>query len=394
MDTTDAPQIIEHIRQQINYTPYDVKWVPCSNRLVCMGIQPNSKGALQVYQLNKGALELVTDCANVPHGVKCGTFGASSLEQRHLATGDHAGKLNVYDLEYAGSDPKAVNKSTATVFSQQAHTSIINSIDGCGGGSHSNGGFGAAEIVTGGRDGCVRLWDVRVPEPILALEPNQATAVSTVNTLQKPGAPVNAPTPRDCWTVAFGNAYNDEERCIVAGYDNGDVKLFDLRTNTMRYETNIGNGVTGLEFDRRDIEMNKLVVTTLESRIRVFDMRTQHPTGGFTSLVEKAHKATVWCARHLPQNRDICMTGGGNGGINIYKYHYPPSRTRTVTTGPGEPDGAPMGVMGNLELLNSKVITTQPIVNMDWNVDKEGLCVMGCLDQTLRVFIVTKLNKY
>ena len=27
--------------------------------------------------------------------------------------------------------------------------------------------------------------------------------------------------------------------------------------------------------------MNKLVVTTLESRIRVFDMRTQHPTGKY-----------------------------------------------------------------------------------------------------------------
>ena len=36
---------------------------------------------------------------------------------------------------------------------------------------------------------------------------------------------------RDCWCVAFGNSYNDEERCVLAGYDNGDVKMFDLRTN-------------------------------------------------------------------------------------------------------------------------------------------------------------------
>jgi hypothetical protein len=47
---------------------------------------------------------------------------------------------------------------------------------------------------------------------VLALEPGE-------------GQPV-----RDCWTVAFGNSFNDEERCIAAGYDNGDVKLFDLRT--------------------------------------------------------------------------------------------------------------------------------------------------------------------
>lgn len=31
--------------------------------------------------------------------------------------------------------------------------------------------------------------------------------------------------------MAFGNSYNDEERCVLAGYDNGDVKLFDLRMN-------------------------------------------------------------------------------------------------------------------------------------------------------------------
>ena len=102
--------------------------------------------------------------------------------------------------------------------------------------------------------------------------------------------------------------------------------------------------------------MNKMAVTTLESKFRVFDMRTQHPTNGFACLSEKvgkcsallifrkrmqtfdsfkhsehlvffrlflfplwqAHKATVWCARHLPQNRDLFMTGGGNGGYVSY----------------------------------------------------------------------------
>jgi hypothetical protein len=39
---------------------------------------------------------------------------------------------------------------------------------------------------------------------------------------------------RDCWSVAFGNSFNDEERCVLAGYDNGDVKLFDLRMNQVR----------------------------------------------------------------------------------------------------------------------------------------------------------------
>ena len=42
-----------------------------------------------------------------------------------------------------------------------------------------------------------------------------------------------------------------------------------------------------LEFDRKDIEMNKLVVAGLESKFHVFDMRTQHPKKGFASVTEK-----------------------------------------------------------------------------------------------------------
>lgn len=47
---------------------------------------------------------------------------------------------------------------------------------------------------------------------------------------------------------------------MAAGYDNGDVKLVDLRTQTLRWETNVKNGVTGLDFDRNDIEMNKVML--------------------------------------------------------------------------------------------------------------------------------------
>ena len=61
----------------------------------------------------------------------------------------------------------------------------------------------------------------------------------------------------------------------------------------MRYETNVANGVTGLKFDRKDIEMNKLGVTTLESKFRVFDMRTQHPGGLFLPEREGAQSNRV-----------------------------------------------------------------------------------------------------
>jgi len=55
--------------------------------------------------------------------------------------------------------------------------------------------------------------------------------------------PAEGETKRDCWAVCFGNAYTSNERVVCAGYDNGDVKLFDLRTMSIRWETNIKNGV-------------------------------------------------------------------------------------------------------------------------------------------------------
>lgn len=327
--------------------------IPCKRSAA--GITSKAKGMMQIYELKGGKMSVV-DEREQPAGLKCASFGASSLEQRSVATGDFRGSLAIYNLE----------RLDAPTFSVNGHEQIINSIDGIGGLGGIGGG--APELATASRDGKVRVWDPRVNEHVVSLEPQEES--------------------RDCWSVAFGNSF-DSDRIVAAGYDNGDVKLFDLRTNTMRWETNANNGVTCLEFDRPDIEMNKLCVTTLESKFRVFDVRTQHQEQGFAHVAVKAHKATVWIARHLPQNRDIWMTGGGNGGLNLYTYHYPKKRTAMH-----KETNTPIGVAGQVELLNSRVISTQPIVAFDWSPDKEGLAVLACLDQTIRVNICTKLDQY
>jgi len=44
--------------------------------------------------------------------------------------------------------------------------------------------------------------------------------------------------------VCAGHAYNVHDRCVASGYDNGDIKLFDLRSMALRWETNVKNGVS------------------------------------------------------------------------------------------------------------------------------------------------------
>lgn len=358
MDVSSSPQLIEHISHSVPFTPFDIHWVPCSAKVVTVGNYARGSGAIQVHELSgpsASSLSLVQN-QDTQHGIKCSTFGASLFENRHLSTGNYNGDLIIYDLEQLS---KPVYKVSS------AHSSLINSIDGCGG---LNVGSGSPEIVTGSRDGCVRVWDVRQETPVASLEP----------------APGQA--SRDCWAVAFGNSYNDSERCVVSGYDNGDIKLLCLRTNRLLWQTNVSNGVVGLQFDRKDIPMNKLVVTTLESKFRVYDMKTLHPELGYSWLSEKAHNSTVWLSRHLPQNRDVWATTGGNGSVNLWKYSYPSQRSLK------DEKGVDRGVMGTVEMLNTKKISDQPIVAWDWNGEKTGLACAACLDQTIKVVIVTKLN--
>jgi len=144
----------------------------------------------------------------------------------------------------------------------------------------------------------------------------------------------------------------------------------------------------GIEFDRKDIMMNKFGAATLEGKFSLFDMRTFSPTEGYANMTMPAQKATLWGVKHLPQNRDLFVTMGGDGGLNLYKYHYPSQRSVKNS------EGQDIGVMGKCELLNQREMCQQCISGMDWNRDKLGLGVLCALDQTVRVIVTTKLNLY
>ena len=285
----------------------------------------------------------------MPKAFKCGTFGHSTLAERSLATGDFAGGLAIWDLE---------RLTTPTWSMPSAHSTIINCIDGCGGLK----GAGAPEIVTGGRDGCVHVWDPRQRDrPVASMSPQE-------------GEPV-----RDCWSVSFGDAHSTASRLVAAGYDNGDVKVLDLAAGKMRWETNVANGVCGVEFDRKDIEMNKLVVTTLESRYRLYDMRTFHPVHGYSFLSQAAHESTVWAPRHLPQNRDVFMTTGGNGSLELWKYSYPQQRKIK------EKDGHDKGVLGEVQRVAVAAIAAR--AGDDAATDKR---LGGDLSEALQLVVVDR----
>ena len=61
MDSLVKPQIITHIEKSLNYTIFDVKWMPSSAKVVVLGSHPRDTGAFQVYEIYKGELKLVLE---------------------------------------------------------------------------------------------------------------------------------------------------------------------------------------------------------------------------------------------------------------------------------------------------------------------------------------------
>ena len=143
MDTIAAPQIFEHVCHNLDFTPFEARWVPSSAKFVVLGQMPRATGMIQVCEIDDGKVKVLQK-SEKKVGFKCATFGASSMTQREVATGDYEGNLQIFDLD-------RLDKPS---FSVKAHDKIINGIDGCGG---LGIGGGAREIATASRDGAVKV---------------------------------------------------------------------------------------------------------------------------------------------------------------------------------------------------------------------------------------------
>ena len=166
--------------------------------------------------------------------VRCGTFEGSSLEDRSYVTGDFDGNLAVWDLE----EDRPVEDVRG------AHREMINCVAGAEGGS----------IVSGGREGEVRVWDRR----------DMRRCVLNM---------VDRNTSHDAWAVSM----RGQEVC--AGYSNGDIRLFDMRAGAASWETSLpGGGLTHLTL----LGDKRLTGAGAGGLASVWDLQTRHKTLGYT----------------------------------------------------------------------------------------------------------------
>ena len=272
------------------------------------------------------------------------TSQASSPGESCVGVGGFKGSVSVLDL-----NAERVKWKVPT-----AHSGIVNSIDG--------NSSTSAQLVSGSRDGTVKLWDIRIPDPVLTVESSRGKV--------------------DCWSVCYGNVFDNHDSVVVAGYDNGDLRLIDLRTNTVRWEKTLKNGVCHVSFDRKDIPMNKLAAACLNGELAVFDMRTFNEESGFAGLANNICKSTLWGCHFLPQDREIMAVNSGNGEVALLRYSYPPHRSVK------DSHEKSIGVAGSLECVGrSDFISSQPLTAFDWHSAKRGLFATVSFDQVLTVCI-------
>lgn len=346
-DNKITPHIKTHITKSLNYTPFDIKWLPYSTKIVITGQTQSLKGIIQIYHLKKGKLELESEYKK-ENGFKCCSFGASSFASRELAIGDLEGNFQIFDLE----------KGVPSYEIKKAHKSTIYSIDAVG----KNIYYGIPEIVTGGKDGNVKIWDLRSDKHAILLEPK--------------GIENNFP---ECWSVAFGGCFNNDERNLGIGYDNGDIKLYDLRMDRLIYGENFKSGICSIEFDKKNIPLNKMAATTLDSKIYLFDLKNLEKNNYLrcNKLIGEVNNTTIWGIKFLPQNRNIFISMDGNGSLNIYKYNNNDFFFNELDTNQIENQ--------SLTLLSHNLICSQPIIGFDLHIAKFGLFCLVAFDRTVKI---------
>lgn len=363
MHSQNTPQIIEHVNLELNSTIHDVQWADGTCAVLAGGEKSNKKGCLNIYELNKGTFKSIEE-HDMEAGIKSLCTFYSHTGAYSVVCGDFNGSVMLYDIQ----------DMNTPIYKIKKHSSLINKVD-CR--SFKDNKI----IVTAGRDGSVGIFDIRTCKETVRLEPNSTTSYIP-----------------DCWSVATGNAYtctfgsyekNDNGFSVCAGYDNGDIKYFDMRAMNVEYEVNVNNGVCSLAFDRKEIKQNKLIGSTLEGNIYMFNLDVYNEQQGYGFSKDKVSSGTCWGTPFLPQNRDIFACLGGDGNLSLYKYQNPLKNYVY-----DEETGYKKGILGEIIKLSDLNVSTQPIVSLNWNPRKTGLCALSSLDQTIKVCIVTKLDLY
>ena len=213
---------------------------------------------------------LVEETEN-PIGLKC-CLPVKSIRNQ-VISGDFQGTLDLWDLGRLQEGP---------LYSWKAHERLIHSIDF----------IDEMLMVSGSRDGTVKIWDLRTKStfPVVRIDPENEIDRS------------------DCWAVC------GRQQRLAIGFANGDARLFDMRNRHELWRDNMGSGVSAIRLAQN--QQDGWTVGTVDGQIHFFHEACDHHHHP-CRLSWNAHDSTVWSIHQLTNSR-IWVTGGSDG---LLKFH-------------------------------------------------------------------------
>jgi len=306
----------------VETTVLSLAWIPSSARFTALGTGPKGNGVLSVYSLN--GRELVeTGSANHTRPFRCGTFDVCDVSERVYCCGDMSGGVSLWDVE-----------TLTQVLAFRAHEDVLNAIAG--------GGAGSSEILTGGRDGEVKLWDRRSPQSAIVRM-----------------FPEGGESRRDCWTVAHAGA---DARVVAAGFDNGDIKVFDLRNMKLSWETSLSRGVSTLLLRPSAGRGLQLVAGTVNGKLLQWSVDA--PDKPVSAQLDKS---TVWDTQVMQD--DTLVSCLGSGALCVSQ-----------------------AAKDKVECVLSHQVSEPPLNSLAASKDKPGLVATSSFDKNIRIFFYTGLK--
>ncbi|KAF9931062.1 hypothetical protein FBU30_010891 [Linnemannia zychae] len=338
----NVTKVTQITTKPISFTAFQALWIPGTTRICVLGSNDSGFGVIQLYNLSTTPLSSqisIPSTKSTPQQqlrltlqsetekktqFKSGTFKASSRSSTlpHLLTGDFEGRVGLWDL----------SRAEVPIWMFTAHEDVVNCMDGAGSRT------GRPEFVTGGRDGTVKLWDMR--------QDHRATGTTLAKPLSSMASLKRQIEGHDVWCINMiaDEKGNSDELLVVAGYDNGDLRVMDLRMGRAIFEINLGHGVCSVELghlhgaELGSPILSSLVATTLEGSMHNIDLVNGHfmtastiSTAGTVSKsdsettsmteevvsVQSGDDSTLWQIRHVPQQPSIFAVTDGGGYVHL-----------------------------------------------------------------------------
>jgi WD40 repeat protein len=165
----------------------------------------------------------------------------------------------------------------------------------------------------------------------------------------------------DCWTLRC----SPSSHTVVAGYSDGSVCLFDLRSSSISFARGKATaGVCSLDF----CDQNRILASTIDGSLVVFNSSAS-PALPALHTQAKAHgdNGTVWAVRSLNlDDNSLCLSSGSKGDVKLWDLR---SRGGSFSMVP----------------LSTLLVSSHAVVTLDTFTSDSHLAVLSSLDKRVGV---------